>query len=145
MSVDCRVTKRLLVRIQCSKHFAFLLSSHPVWHAALQKHIGAYKPIVPLHAPALELSTEDMGRAIEQSAHLHRAWTASRPERKHFAEFTPPPAPNNHERKPLRLELLRHRGHNYALVGYYTSGRFEDAGRHVLYCLDLGASTLQPS
>lgn len=58
----------------------------------------------------------------------------------HVAEFTPPPAPNNHERKPLRLELLRHKGRSYALVGFYTSGRFEDAGRHVLYCLDLGKS-----
>ncbi|KZV65022.1 hypothetical protein PENSPDRAFT_690220 [Peniophora sp. CONT] len=130
---------------QCSKHLAFLLSSHPVWHAALQKHISAYKPIVPLDISALELSTNDMGRAIERSALLSRAWTAVRPNRMHIAEFTPPPAPNNHERKPLRLEMLRHGGHCYALVGYYTSGRFEDAGRHVLYCLDLGESRSGPS
>ncbi|VDC05159.1 unnamed protein product [Peniophora sp. CBMAI 1063] len=130
---------------QCSKHLAFLLSSHPVWHAALQKHIGAYKPIVPLSTPSLELATHDMGRAIERSAHLSRAWTATRPKRINLAQFAPPPAPNGHERKPLRLELLRHGGRSYALVGYYTSGRFEDAGRHVLYCLDLGATQPGPS
>jgi hypothetical protein len=123
---------------QCSKHLAFLLSSHPVWHLTLQQYITSGIPLVPLHESIRDLSTKDLASVIVQSARLHRSWTSKLPKRVHVVHFTPPPHPNGQERKPLRLEILKDENRRHVLIGYLSSGNRDDSGRHVLYCIDIG-------
>jgi hypothetical protein len=123
---------------QCSKHLAFLISSHPIWHAVLQQYISSGIPIVPVKAHISDLSTPSLVNVLARSTSLHRSWTSDRPMRLNTVQFTPSPSRNGYERKPLRLAFMNEEERRYALVGYISAGRIEDYGKHIIYCLDIG-------